>query len=199
MTIAYDVSIRNASMDAITTRAGASALLRVYDSTGAGRPATGGAITTQVLLAELTCNATFAPSASGGVLTLNAITQDSSANGTGTATWGRIVKSDGTTFVCDFDAGADVVTTTTGTSGQDTVTVGSATGLVVGQYVTGTGIGTGARIDFISGTTVHLTVPNSGAVSGNGTFFYDLRLTPALITITQPVQVTSFVMTASNA
>ena len=62
-------------------------MLRIYDGT---RPATGGAATT--LLAELTCNATFAPAASG-VLTLNAITQDSSANA-GTATWFRIVKAD---------------------------------------------------------------------------------------------------------
>lgn len=98
MALAYDVSIRNAQLDAITTRAGASALLRFYDGT---RPATGAAITSQVKLAELTCNATFAPAASGGALTLNAITADSSADATGTATWFRIVKSDGTTFVMD--------------------------------------------------------------------------------------------------
>lgn len=103
MALAYDVTtIRNAMLDTITTRAGASALLRIYDGT---RPATGAAITTQILLAELTCNATFAPAASGGVLTLNAITQDSSANNTGTATWFRIVKSDGTSFVLDGNVG----------------------------------------------------------------------------------------------
>lgn len=100
MALAYDVSIRNAMLDAITTRAGSSALLRIYDGS---RPATGGAATT--LLAELTCNATFAPAASSGVLTLNAITQDSSANASGTATWFRIVKSDGTTFVLDGNVG----------------------------------------------------------------------------------------------
>lgn len=103
MALAYDVTtIRNAMLDTITTRAGASALLRIYDGT---RPATGAAITSQVLLAELTCNATFAPAASGGTLTLNAITQDSSANNTGTATWFRIVKSDGTSFVLDGNVG----------------------------------------------------------------------------------------------
>lgn len=101
MALAYDtVSIRNVMLDAITTRAGANALLRLYDGS---RPATGGTATT--LLAELTCSATFAPAASGGVLTLNAITQDSSANASGTATWFRIVKSDGTTFVLDGDVG----------------------------------------------------------------------------------------------
>lgn len=124
MALGYDASIRNTGLDAITTRAGASALLRIYDSTGAGRPATGAAVTTQVLLAELTCNATFAPAASGGVLTLNAITQDSSANATGTATWFRIVKSDGTTFVLDGNVG---------TSGSDLNLV--TTSIVITQPV----------------------------------------------------------------
>lgn len=100
MAIAYSSTIRNAMLDAITTAAGGSALLRIYDGT---RPASGGTATTK--LAELTCNATFAPSASGGVLTLNSITQDSSADATGTATWFRIVKSDGTTFVMDGSVG----------------------------------------------------------------------------------------------
>ena len=111
MAIAYSSTIRNAMLDSITTAAGASAFLRIYDGT---RPATGGTATT--LLAELTCNATFAPASSGGVLTLNAITQDSSANATGTATWFRIVKSDGTTFVMDGNvgtSGSDLNLTTT--------------------------------------------------------------------------------------
>ena len=100
MAIAYAVGIRNAMLDEITTVAGASALLRIYDGT---RPATGGTATT--LLAELTCNATFAAAASSGALTLNAITQDSSANATGTATWFRIVASNGTTHVMDGNVG----------------------------------------------------------------------------------------------
>ena len=111
MAIAYSTALRNARMDQITTAAGASAFLRIYDGT---RPATGGTATT--LLAELTCNVTFAPASSGGVLTLNAITQDSSANATGTATWFRIVKSDGTTHVLDGSvgtSGSDLNLTTT--------------------------------------------------------------------------------------
>lgn len=97
MALGYAANLRNAKLDAITTFAGTSAKLRIYDGS---RPATGGTATT--LLAELTCNATaFAAAASGGVLTLNAITNDSSADATGTATWFRIVKSDGTTHVMD--------------------------------------------------------------------------------------------------
>lgn len=106
MAIAYDVvSIRNTMLDSITTRAGSAALLRIYDSTGTGRPATGGAITTQVLLAALTCGTPFAAGASAGVLTAGAITTAASANATGTATWFRIVKADGTTFVMDGNVG----------------------------------------------------------------------------------------------
>jgi hypothetical protein len=94
MALGYVAALRNAQLDQITSQVGASGLLRIYDGT---RPATGGTATT--LLAELTCNATFAPSASGGVLTLNAITSDSSANATGTATWFRITTSGGTAII----------------------------------------------------------------------------------------------------
>jgi len=100
MAVGYSVAVRNAMLDALTAQAGASALLRIYDG---ARPATGGAATT--LLAELVCNATFAPAASGGTLTLNAIANDTAANATGTATWFRIVKADGTTHVLDGSVG----------------------------------------------------------------------------------------------
>jgi hypothetical protein len=125
MTVGMPVSLRNARLDAITTAAGGNALLRIYDGS---RPATGGAATT--LLAELTCNATFAPAASAGTLTLNPITADPSANATGTATWARIVKSDGTTFVLDCSVG---------TSGQDinlsTVSIVAAASVTVTSAV----------------------------------------------------------------
>jgi hypothetical protein len=104
MALAYSVAVRNAMLDEITAAVGASGLLRIYDGS---RPATGGTATT--LLAELTLNATFAAAASSGVLTLNAITSDTSANATGTATWFRIVTSGGT----------HVIDGNVGTSGSD--------------------------------------------------------------------------------
>lgn len=104
MALAYSTTLRNAQLDAITTAVGASGKLRIYDGT---RPATGGTATT--LLAELTLNATFAPGASSGVLTLNSITSDTSADATGTATWFRIVTSGGT----------HVIDGNVGTSGSD--------------------------------------------------------------------------------
>lgn len=125
MAIGMVTGLRNARLDAITTFTGGSALLRIYDGS---RPATGGAATT--LLAELTCNATFAPAAASGVLTLNAISSDTAANATGTATWARIVKSDGTTIVLDCSvgtAGTDIILNTTSLVVNATVAVTSAT------------------------------------------------------------------------
>jgi hypothetical protein len=61
-------------------------------------------------------------------------------------------------------------TTATGTSGQRTIVVTSTTGIAVGQQVTGTGIGTNATVRSISGTTIYLTVLNSGTVSGSVVF-----------------------------
>lgn len=123
MALAYSTTLRNTMLDAITTAVGASGLLRIYDGT---RPATGGSATT--LLAELTCNATFAAGAASGVLTLNAITSDSSANATGTATWFRIVTSGGT-FVIDGNVG---------TSGSDlnlnTVSIVSGAAVAVTSF-----------------------------------------------------------------
>lgn len=97
MTISYTTAVRNAKLDAITTAVGNAGLLRIYDATG-GVPANANtAITTQVLLAELVCGSPFAAAASGGVLTANAISNDASANATGTAAFFRITDSAGTT------------------------------------------------------------------------------------------------------
>lgn len=125
MAIGMVTALRNARLDAITTFVGASGKLRIYAGT---QPATGGTATT--LLAELTLNATFAPAASGGVLTLNAITSDSAADATGTATWARIFKSDGTTIVMDCTvgtSGADINLNTVSIVANAQVSVTSAT------------------------------------------------------------------------
>lgn len=96
MAIGFNVLLRNAMLNQITSRAGANAILRIFSGT---RPATAGAQTT--VLAQLTCNATFAPAASNGVLTINPISPATSAAATGTATWWRLLASDGTTHVLD--------------------------------------------------------------------------------------------------
>lgn len=80
-----------------------SGYIRIYDGTQAATADT--AIGAQVLLAELRFGATAFGSASNGVATANAITADSSANATGTATWFRVLKSDGTTVIFDGSVG----------------------------------------------------------------------------------------------
>ncbi len=116
MTVSYTTTVRNAKLDAVTTAVGAAGLLRIYDATG-GVPASANvAITTQVLLAELVCGTPFAPGASGGVLTANAVSNDVSANATGTAAFFRVTDAAGTTTVYQGTAGTaatDLVLNTT--------------------------------------------------------------------------------------
>jgi hypothetical protein len=122
MALAYSTAVRNGRQDFITTTIGSNGLLRIYDGS---RPASGGAATT--LLAELALSATSAPGSASGVLTFSAITQDSSANATGTATWFRIVTSGGT-FVIDGSiatSGSDLNFTTTSIVATQPVSVTS--------------------------------------------------------------------------
>ena len=99
MANAYNDTIRNARMTSIVTEAGAGALIKAYDGT---RPANGGAISGNTLIGTLTCDTTLG-TVSGGVLTFGTITGDSAADASGTPTFVRILKSDGTTWVADFD------------------------------------------------------------------------------------------------
>ena len=92
----------NTACDAMTELAN-SGKCRIYDGAQPANADT--AVTTQVLLAELTMNATAFAAAVAGVATANAITTDSSADATGTATWFRLLKSDGTTVLIDGSVG----------------------------------------------------------------------------------------------
>jgi len=60
--------------------------------------------------------------------------------------------------------------TATGTAAAFTIVVSSATSIVVGMVVSGTGIATGAVVSVIAGTTITLSLANTGTVSGTVTF-----------------------------
>ena len=77
--------------------------LRIYDGTQPANADT--AVGAQVLLAELRFNATAFGAAVNGVAAANTLTKDASANASGTATWFRALKSDGTTVVLDGSVG----------------------------------------------------------------------------------------------
>lgn len=104
MTIYRTDSVRNSLMDALDTARGASVEIQIRSGTNAG---TGGQGT---LLAELTGNGSgWAGAASGGVLTSNAITADSSADATGTAGHYQLNTS-GSTFLESGSLSGDGVT-----------------------------------------------------------------------------------------
>ena len=60
--------------------------------------------------------------------------------------------------------------TAIGTAAAFTIVVSSATDIVAGMFVSGTGIATGAVVSTIVGTTVTLTIANTATVSGTVTF-----------------------------
>ena len=101
--ISFPVATRNnratVIRDAIDA-GGAAATLEVYAGT---RPGTGGAITTQTLLGTVTFSYPCG-TVSNGVLAFDAIAQDSAADASGEAAWGRIKTSAGA-FVADLDVG----------------------------------------------------------------------------------------------
>ena len=89
------VSALNSALNAGAT----GATMKIYTGTKPTGPDT--AITSQVLLGTLTCSKP-AGTVSGNTLTFGAITQDASADATGTATWARLADSDGTAAI-DID------------------------------------------------------------------------------------------------
>lgn len=101
---------RNARLDDLKTRIDAGSgpgTCKFYTATQATNANT--ALGAQVLLGTLTFSDPSAAAASGGVLTFNALTQDSAADATGTATWARIQDSDGN-VVFDCDVGTSGAT-----------------------------------------------------------------------------------------
>ena len=95
--------------DDLNTRlnAGGAATCEIYTGTKPTKPDT--AVTTQTLLGTCTCSATAGTYANRR-FTFNAITQDSSADASGTATWARFLDGAGTGVL-------DVDVTTTGGGG----------------------------------------------------------------------------------
>ena len=74
------------------------------------------ALSGHTLLAELRFNASAFAAAVNGVALANPLTQDSSADATGVATWARATKSDGAAPLADFTvatSGADINLVTT--------------------------------------------------------------------------------------
>lgn len=101
-------STANFMLDKINTDVGASGFLRIYDGTQPAGPDT--ALGAQVKLAELALSATAFAAAAGGSLVANTISDDTSADATGTATWATFVTAAGVRIldVGVAAAGADI-------------------------------------------------------------------------------------------
>lgn len=133
MTVQASATVRNAWGDAITTAIGNAGLLIIYSGT---IPANVAASITGTILAQLTTGTPYASATSAGVLTANSITQDSSADNSGTASHWRQWQSNGTTGVLQGTAGTSgtdlVLNTTSIVSGgpvsvtSDVLTMGAA-------------------------------------------------------------------------
>jgi hypothetical protein len=126
MAIQTSIVARNAELDALAPLAN-SGYIRIY--TGA-IPATPETAVSGTLLAELQFNATAFGAAAAGVITANAITQDSSADNTGVAGTYRALKSDGTTALWDgtvSTSGADLNLNSTSINAGVAVSVPSLT------------------------------------------------------------------------
>lgn len=102
--------------------------IRIYSGTQPTDADT--AIGAQTLLAELTFGADAFGAAVAGLITANAITSDTSANATGTASFARILASNGTTVYFDGTvdtAAANVVINSVAISAGATVSCSSLT------------------------------------------------------------------------
>ena len=122
----YSNGTRDAQQQGLITYAGSNAIIRLYDGTQPANANT--AISTQTLLVSLTISGAFGTD-SNGTLTFSTI-NNGTAVATGTASFFRIVKSDGTTVVMDGSIGtssADLILNTTTITTNDTVAITSGT------------------------------------------------------------------------
>lgn len=128
MALKFPDAYRETRANTLATRAGNAALLRIYSGS---QPADADTAASGTLLAELTmATPSFAASSSEGVIAAGTISDDSSANNSGTAGWFRIVKSDGTTCVLDGSvstSGAELNLVTTSITATQPVSVTSLT------------------------------------------------------------------------
>lgn len=122
----YSNGTRDAQQQGLITYAGSGALINIYTGTQPANANT--AISTQTLLVSLPISGSFGTD-SNGTITLNSVTS-ANATATGTATFFRIFKSDGTTVVMDGSvgtSGADMNLDNTSIATGQTVTITSGT------------------------------------------------------------------------
>jgi hypothetical protein len=122
----YSNGTRDAQQQGLITYAGSGSIIRLYDGTQPANANT--AISTQTLLVSLTIAGGFGTD-SNGTITLGAVTSGT-AVASGTTSFFRIVKSDGTTVVMDGSVGttdSDLNLNTTTIASSQTVSITAGT------------------------------------------------------------------------
>ncbi len=100
MALIFSTNTANAMLDIISSKIDAgtgSGKIKIYSGTIPQHADS--QLSNNILLGELICSSPVASSASNGVLTFNTISQDTSANASGIATFFRIEDSSGTTIL----------------------------------------------------------------------------------------------------
>jgi len=181
--------------------------LRIYDGT---QPASADdAIGAQILLAELIFGNPAFGSPSAGVATANAISADTNADATGTATWFRCLKSDLTKVYDGSIATGSPKTITAATAANPAVLTKTAHGLVTGNLIKISGFsgnwvpanGTW-RVTYLSADTFSIPVNSGGFGAMTGSPVYqdtDINLNSVAIQINAEVSVTGFTFTAPKS
>jgi hypothetical protein len=122
----YSNGTRDAQQNGLITYAGSAAIIKIYSGTQPVNANT--AISGQTLLVSLNVSGTFGTD-SNGTITLSSVTSATAA-ATGTASFFRITKSDGTTVVMDGSVGtssADMILDNTSIATGQTVSITSGT------------------------------------------------------------------------
>jgi len=122
----YSNGTRDAQQNGLITYAGSAAIIKIYSGTQPVNANT--AISGQTLLVSLNVSGSFGTD-SNGTITLSSVTS-ATAVATGTASFFRITKSDGTTVVMDGSVGtssADMILDNTSIATGQTVSITSGT------------------------------------------------------------------------
>lgn len=108
--IRFTTAVRNSMLDdfILDLDAGTAGVIQIYSGVQPVNADT--ALSGNTLLASLTYSSTSYGAAAGGVITANAITDDSSADATGTASFARIATQTAGTDIFDCDVGTSGTT-----------------------------------------------------------------------------------------
>lgn len=164
------------------------------------------AVSSQTLLATLGLSATAFGAAAAGSATANAVTSATAA-ASGTATWGRVLKSDGTTVLFDFSVGVQQsISAATNANGVRFTCNGH--GLTTGQKVGLTGFtGNWAPcngnwvVTMIDANTFSIPVDSTsfGAMSGTPLTNFDYNMNSNVISSGATVAMSSLIFALLEA